>query len=326
MIVKLNYPVAWNTSDTGLASNFLQQLPGNRNRWEEYEFYINDDTDICDYWIVYGDLDHNTRIKCRKASIFIISEETVNKKLDTRFLKQFDIVIGSQESIEHPNYISAQYVCPWQIKRSYDDLISMPPPVKQSDLSAVISDMTWKEGHKKRFAFVNQLKGHFKSKLDWFGRGNVFINDKWDGLAPYRFSIAIENTVTKNYWSEKIMDCFLTYTMPVYSGCSNIAEFFPEGSYLSADLNDLEKTIEIIENAIASDLYTKNLPMIIEARKRILDQFQFFPKVCSLIKQVQPLSFKVRNITLKPESFYTKEPLLKKIIRVSWQAISKNKL
>ena len=43
---------------------------------------------------------------------------------------------------------------------------------------------------------------------------------------PFRFSIVIENSQQDNYFTEKIIDCFLCKTVPIYWGCPNIAEFF----------------------------------------------------------------------------------------------------
>jgi hypothetical protein len=40
------------------------------------------------------------------------------------------------------------------------------------------------------------------------------------------FGVAIENTQHNGYFTEKIIDCFLQKTIPVYWGCSNINEFF----------------------------------------------------------------------------------------------------
>lgn len=316
MVIKLNYPSSWNNTDNGLASNFSQQMPGGSNKWGNYQFHINDDIDICDYWVVYGDLDQKTTVTSVYGSIFILSELTGNKQWDLRFLSQFDLVLGCQDHIEHANYITTQYVCPWQIKKSYDELVRLLPPTKLSNLSAVISDMTWKQGHKKRFAFVNQLKGHFKDNLNWFGRGNTFVNDKSEGIEPFRYSIAIENTQTENYWTEKIMDCFLCYTMPIYSGCTNIGDFFPKGSYISLDMTNLSKSITIIENAIETDLYSKNLPLIIEARNRVLNEFQFFPKVCTIISKLERKLPKSKKTVLNPESFYTKESNWKRAGRI----------
>jgi hypothetical protein len=40
------------------------------------------------------------------------------------------------------------------------------------------------------------------------------------------FGVAIENFSHRGYFSEKILDCFLMKTIPVYWGCSNIGDFF----------------------------------------------------------------------------------------------------
>lgn len=43
---------------------------------------------------------------------------------------------------------------------------------------------------------------------------------------PFRFSIVIENSQQENYFTEKIIDCFLCKTVPIYWGCPNISDFF----------------------------------------------------------------------------------------------------
>jgi hypothetical protein len=42
----------------------------------------------------------------------------------------------------------------------------------------------------------------------------------------HQFSIVIENTREKNYFSEKLMDCIITKTIPIYYGCENIGDYF----------------------------------------------------------------------------------------------------
>ena len=41
-----------------------------------------------------------------------------------------------------------------------------------------------------------------------------------------QYNIAIENSRHRNYFTEKIVDCFLTKTIPIYWGCPNIDEYF----------------------------------------------------------------------------------------------------
>ena len=55
-------------------------------------------------------------------------------------------------------------------------------------------------------------------------------------VSTYKFQFAIENS--KNiygYISEKIIDCFLSGNIPLYSGCKNISEFIPSQAYINLD-------------------------------------------------------------------------------------------
>jgi hypothetical protein len=40
------------------------------------------------------------------------------------------------------------------------------------------------------------------------------------------YSVAIESTDEQNYISEKLIDCLITKTIPVYWGCPNVSDFF----------------------------------------------------------------------------------------------------
>ena len=60
-------------------------------------------------------------------------------------------------------------------------------------------------GHRYRLEFLRRLREHID--LDLYGRGFAPIEDKWQALAPYRYSIAFENAAAPYYFTEKIMDC-----------------------------------------------------------------------------------------------------------------------
>lgn len=50
--------------------------------------------------------------------------------------------------------------------------------------------------------------------------------DKEEIFGDSQYGIAIENFSHMGYFSEKILDCFLLKTIPIYWGCSNIGDFF----------------------------------------------------------------------------------------------------
>lgn len=311
-IIKLTCPIDWNIDLPELKTQFHRHTPNLSAIWNDYTFLINDSSKECDYWLIYGFLEKPETVTVRKNTILLLSEEIGIKIWDTNFMQQFDVVIGSQKDVNHPYYIHDQYACGWQVKKSYDQLISIVPPQKDKLVSMIASNTKSTEGHRKRYAFVKKLNNHFGGKIDWFGKGNNFIDDKWDGLYNYKYSIAIENQNVENYWTEKIADCFLAYTIPLYCGCTNIDKFFPEGSYINIDLDNINKSIDIIEEVIAGNFYEKNFNALLEARNLVLNKYQLMSKVTEWLDSIDNDKYSSQKVTLYPETDFVKlNPLLK---------------
>ena len=95
-------------------------------------------------------------------------------------------------------------------------------------ISMIASSKKSTVGQKKR----NRIARKYKNKVDLFGEGRNFINKKEEGLLDYCFSIVVENDFTDNYFSEKILDCFATKTVPIYIGSKNIKNFFDMGGII----------------------------------------------------------------------------------------------
>lgn len=69
-----------------------------------------------------------------------------------------------------------------------------------------------------------------------------------------QFHIAIENHSSKNYFTEKIVDCFQTKTIPIYYGCENINDFFDSrGFFVVSSINEI---IDVC-NKLEPDTYEK---------------------------------------------------------------------
>lgn len=107
-------------------------------------------------------------------------------------------------------------------------------------------------------------------QIELFGTGqkNEDGSAFWDGgfehkslgLIDYRFSVVIENTTDINYFTEKIIDCFLTGTVPIYWGCPNIGDFFdPRGI---VHVETYEDIINAIETLTESD-YERMMPYVL---------------------------------------------------------------
>ena len=99
-----------------------------------------------------------------------------------------------------------------------------------------------------RLKFINELNKY--KKVDMGGRcyNNVGkIKNKLEFLSSYKFSISMENTEGDGYLSEKIIDSFLSGTIPIYYGDYMIDEYINPNSYiLIRGDKDIEKKIEYI--------------------------------------------------------------------------------
>jgi hypothetical protein len=108
------------------------------------------------------------------------------------------------------------------------------------------------------------------AEVDLFGKGRNEIAGKIQGLENYRFSLAIENSVQMGYWTEKLSDCILANTIPIYYGAPDVLDYFPSQSVVIVDIqNDPEGAIAQIATLEEKD-YVERLGALAEA-KRLLE-------------------------------------------------------
>lgn len=93
---------------------------------------------------------------------------------------------------------------------------------KTKNVSMITSNKSFTSGHKARLQFVSK----YRDKFDLFGRGFTPLKDKEEALCDYRFSVCIENGIDELFFTEKILDCFATGTIPIYLGATKIDKFF----------------------------------------------------------------------------------------------------
>lgn len=214
-----------------------QQTPGNDGVWEDVKFTF-DPIDECDVLIVFTRPPYNIRVKCPKGNVWLISMEppTPAHRWHLKSYSYFDRIYSQHKKKYSPNHIHTQGCVPWQIAKTYTELTNLPlePQKKLDAFSFITSNLNWMPGHELRLNLIDYLREQ-KVDFDLFGRGIRPIEDKCDALYPYKYSIAIENTVCPHYWTEKIADCFLSWTMPFYYGAPNIFDYFPEKSLVWID-------------------------------------------------------------------------------------------
>jgi hypothetical protein len=127
---------------------------------------------------------------------------------------------------------------------------------KSKNVSIIASSKTWAPGHR----FRQEVIAQYGNQFDFIcGHGRNFVPDKIDALRDYRYSVAIENSSVNRYFTDKITDCFLAGTVPIFWGCPKIGEIFdPAGIIQFETLDELKIALA---NCNESD-YLSRMPAI----------------------------------------------------------------
>jgi hypothetical protein len=129
---------------------------------------------------------------------------------------------------------------------------------KSKLVSAVFSFKKFTEGHRIRHNIFDQ----YRDTINFYGSiNNKRIEHKVEGLKDYAFSVVVENWNGNNYFSEKLMDCLMTGTIPIYWGFSNYGDFFNPDGFLY--FKTLEEFKTIMDN-LSMDLYKDKLSAVEE--------------------------------------------------------------
>src|SRR3954447_5645150 len=272
----------WETPD------LLRQTPGGRGEWGGIRFTVDAAADA-HYRVVPHYLPARREVGVAAERLWALIQEPpiplyramhATTRPYARVYTQTAPPGG--ESVAGTLRLPSQPALPWHVERSYDELVAMEPPVKTLPLSAISSDLAALSGHRARLRFLAKVRD--LPELDRFGRGVRPLADKWDGLAPYRYSLAIENASVPNYWTEKLADCFLAWTLPIYAGCPNLEEFCPAESFVRIDLDDPDAPRQVAEVA-RGRLWEERREAIAEARRRVLEEHQLFPFLAAEIRR-----------------------------------------
>ncbi len=268
--------------------NLMRQTSGGKGRWEDFEFTM-DPVGSCDFLLVLNRLRTPLVVDCPEGNAWLIEQEPPNEffAYHLRAFPYFDVVLTQQPSAhKHPNARLIQTALPWHINKNYDELKNL----KASDLdkpkgiSWITSNLRMTEFQRRRMNFLDHLtKTGFD--FDLFGRGFKPIADKFEAMGPYKYSFAVENCRIPHCWTEKIIDSYLSWTMPIYFGCPNITDYFPKESMIQIDINEPKIAAEVLKEALSNDLRGKSLNAISEARDLVLKRHHFFPFMAGHIRR-----------------------------------------
>lgn len=173
----------------------------------------------------------------------------------------------------------------WHISLSHFQLCNLEIK-KTKILSTILSDKYIDSGHKKRIDFVKYIEKFLE--IDVYGnnkynyknyKGCLPYHEKDKSILPYKYTFNVENNNIKNYFTEKFIDAILGECLIFYSGCPNIKEYFDERSFVYLELDDFDKDLKIILQAISENWHLQKLKYIKQSKLKILENMNFFQRI-----------------------------------------------
>jgi hypothetical protein len=142
---------------------------------------------------------------------------------------------------------------------------------KKFKLSHVMSDKNFLPGHMLRHNTKDIILK--KREYELFFPNSIPMDKKYELFKDTMFHISIENTKNINYISEKIIDCFMSFTVPIYWGCPNIKDYFnTDGIIFFETIDELNY---ILDN-LNTEEYKKRLPAILENYNVASQNYAFY--------------------------------------------------
>lgn len=312
-------------SEKKIREDFL--LMGNNDTgWNNIELVKEDETENIDYYVILNStnsyFEKEKSIVFRMEPKMQNNTSWGDWKDLSGFVKVFDHLeeMNNLEwhlSHSYMNFMKGFENSP-ESPKEFEKKIHDPPNLtKTKILSTILSGKYKDPGQMKRIEFVkyidyrenleltrlskqNQIQGDnipesFPISIDVYGEnkeyshycGSLPYRCKDEGLYPYKYTFNVENNSIKNYVTEKLIDGILSECLVFYSGCYNIREYIDERAYVYLELLNFERDYEIIKRAIQEDWYSQRLVYIREAKKKILNELQFFPRLEKFLKTLK---------------------------------------
>lgn len=296
--IKLTIP---GYSDHSEISQFISN-----DRLEELgvQFVINDKSvGEYDFWFILEDIisDNETAIVDRN-NIYYLNAEVAHNILyfDSIRMKEYINQFGKCFTC-YPIYSEKTIIdlpfLPWMINANHGESIFQAhqrnhnwfenykvESNKINKISVFCSDRISTDDHKLRYKFVKEIKKYFGESVIWYGNGVNSVNEKWQGIAPYKYHLVLENQRRNNVITEKLYDSYLGLAYPIYYGAPNVSQHFNEKSMTVIDLSDIHSARTIIAAILESSTWEDSISLLYEERKKVLKKYNLFERIAVIAR------------------------------------------
>lgn len=191
---------------------------------------------------------------------------------------------------------------PWVLKRYPQaqkfvygtTFVDKAPDNREFSISTVVGTKLISKGHHLRQKFLKKA-GKIRNPFRWFfsnqyeednipiPAGGLKLGDDKSAVFRSQFHVAIENCRMPDYFTEKVMDCFMTKTVPIYWGCTNVADYFNPGGIITCkSLGALVKAC----NNITPDTYSRMQAAIDENYERAQKYVNLADRLADKIREL----------------------------------------
>jgi len=279
--IKIMFLNSWGESHAAIADRYNTQTPNSTGIWENIQSTTNPNE--ADYYIMmqnevsdYPDLPDHKKIYFQREPPYIQNRSWY-----------------TNPSKNYCHYGNCHSASTWWIDKPFNFLSELQYPEKNKMLSTIASAQYRSNGHKLRLDFIREYVSKHNN-MDVYGSGHGDLGAcnkgptptkcKFDTLINYKYSLSCENGAIRNYFTEKICDCFLAWTVPIYWGCPNISNFFPEHSFHSLDITNPD-SFNILNEIMKQPIEDKHIKALQEARNLVLYKYNIWPTIKGVLDQ-----------------------------------------
>ncbi len=288
-------PTDW-ASSKQVYDDYKYQTPDNDGVWENIQAVFNPDE--ADFLIIQDSIsDSNLLNKFKPSNRLYFNREALSIGIIDRYpasqYTRFSFWDGSGYLPIRWWYGSNVQMSPQGysgIPLTYDELKKLQPPIKTEKICSILTDKEVNDGHRVRKRFAKQYLS--KYSIDLYGsiqfkNSEIPSNDKSKVLEKYEYCLGFDNQdFIKGFFGTQCTDSLLMWTVPIFWCGTDLRDYLPEGSFIqfnARDLNEIDRIHHIIEN----DDYDSRLRALAEARKLILDTYNFWPTIQTLISKIK---------------------------------------
>lgn len=102
-----------------------------------------------------------------------------------------------------------------------------------------------------------------------------FVENKKEFLQKYKFNIASENSIVNGYITEKLVDAFNAYTVPIYAGPNDVIDEFNPDAFINLnDFASFEEMLKHIERIDTDDELYMNMLKAPKIKNGVIETLQ----------------------------------------------------